>query len=211
MSVTLIIIIITVAISLLAFTNDKLLDNLLLWPARMNNPGQYYRFLTAGFVHADYMHLLFNMFSFYFFATALEDPRLLGMVSGYRPAIGPTNLVLLYLSGIIVSCVPSFIKKRNQPGYRSLGASGGVAAIIFASIYLDPWNTISIFFAIPMPSIVFAVLYLAYTAYLARKGAGIVNHDAHLWGSLYGLLFMIVIDPSHGMYFIEQLQHPRFL
>lgn len=200
MSVTIIIIIITSAISLLAFTNNQILNNLLLWPARMNQPTQYYRFLTAGFVHADYMHLLFNMFTFYFFGSMLEGPM----------AIGPQNLVILYMTGIIVSCIPSYFKKRNHPGYRSLGASGGVAAIIFASIYLSPWNEIYIFFAIGMPSIVFAVLYLAYTAYLARKGEGIVNHDAHLWGSVYGLLFMIIIDPSHGMYFLEKLQHPQF-
>jgi membrane associated rhomboid family serine protease len=200
MSVTIIIIIITSGISLLAFTNNQLLNSLLLWPARMNQPTQYYRFLTAGFVHADYMHLLFNMFTFYFFGSLLEGPM----------AIGPENLVILYLTGIIVSCIPSYFKKRNHPGYRSLGASGGVAAIIFASIYLSPWNKIYIFFAIGMPSIVFAVLYLAYTAYLARKGEGIVNHDAHLWGSVYGLLFMIIIDPTHGMYFLEKLQHPHF-
>jgi membrane associated rhomboid family serine protease len=200
MSITIIIIIITAAISLLAFTNDQLLNGLLLWPARMNGPGQYYRFLTAGFVHADYMHLLFNMFTFYFFGGLLEA----------TPGVGPEKLIILYLTGIIISCIPSFIKKRTHPGYRSLGASGGVAAIIFASIYLAPWNKIYMFFAIGMPSIVFAVLYLAYTAYLARKGAGIVNHDAHLWGSVYGLVFMIIIDPSHGLYFIEQLAHPRF-
>jgi membrane associated rhomboid family serine protease len=200
MSITVIIIIITAAISLLAFTNDQLLNGLLLWPAKMNGPGQYYRFLTAGFVHADYMHLLFNMFTFYFFGGLLEA----------TPGVGPEKLIILYLSGIIISCIPSFIKKRNHSGYRSLGASGGVAAIIFASIYLEPWNKIYIFFAIGMPSIVFAVLYLAYTAYLARKGDGIVNHDAHLWGSVYGLVFMLIIDPSHGLYFIEQLKHPQF-
>lgn len=198
MTVTIIMIIITAAISLLAFTNESLLDKLLLWPARMSSPAQYYRFLTAGFVHADYMHLLFNMFTLYFFGELLEVN------------IGADLLIVLYLTGIIVSCVPSFVKKRNHPGYRSLGASGGVAAIIFASIYLQPWNKIYIFFAIGMPSIVFAVLYLAYTAYLARKGAGIVNHDAHLWGSVYGLLFMVVVDPSHGLYFIDQLRHPVF-
>jgi membrane associated rhomboid family serine protease len=200
MSVTIIIIIITSGISLLAFTNNQLLNSLLLWPARMNQPTQYYRFLTAGFVHADYMHLLFNMFTFYFFGSLLEGPM----------AIGPENLVILYLTGIIVSCIPSYFKKRNHPGYRSLGASGGVAAIIFASIYLSPWNKIYIFFAIGMTRFFFAVLYLAYTAYLARKGEGIVNHDAHLWGSVYGLLFMIIIDPTHGMYFLEKLQHPHF-
>lgn len=198
MSVTLIIIIITVIISLLAFQNHEMLNKLLLWPAAMGNPGEYYRFLTAGFVHADTMHLAFNMFSFYFFGEILEQ------------VIGSHYFILLYLTGIIISCIPSFMKKRHNPGYRSLGASGGVAAIIFATIYLDPWNIIYFFFAIPLPSIIFAVIYLAYTAYLAKKDAGIVNHDAHLWGSIFGLLFMVVIDPSHGLSFVQLLMHPRF-
>jgi membrane associated rhomboid family serine protease len=197
MSVTLIIIIITAAISFSAFQNHNLMDKLLLWPAKMNSPIEYYRFLTAGFVHADTMHLAFNMISFYFFGQILEK------------YIGYQYFIALYLIGIIVSCIPSYFKKRHNPAYRSLGASGGVAAIIFASIYLDPWNTIYIFFSIPMPSILFAVIYLGYTAYLAKKDAGYINHDAHLWGSIFGLLFMLVIDPSHGMYFIDMLKHPR--
>lgn len=198
MTLTLILIIVTCAVSLLAFSNDRLLEELLLWPARMNSPVQYYRFLTAGFVHADYAHLAFNMISLYFFGDAIERQ------------VGQGSLLFLYLLGIIVSCIPSYFKKRGQPGYRSLGASGGVAAVIFASIYLQPWNQICMFFAICIPSILFAVVYLSYTAYLARKGYGIVNHDAHLWGSVFGLVFMLVIDQSHGRYFLEELMHPRW-
>ncbi|MFT4062759.1 MAG: rhomboid family intramembrane serine protease [Edaphocola sp.] len=198
MSMTVIIIAVTVIVSLLGFGNRRLLDALLLWPAAMNGPSQCYRFLTAGFVHADYMHLGFNMFSLYFFAVLVEQ------------FIGRERLIILYLLGIIVSCVPSFFKQRHRPGYRSLGASGGVAAVIFASIYLSPWDKVYVFFAIGLPSIVFAVVYLAYTAYLARRGGGIVNHDAHLWGSIFGLLFMLVIDPTHGGYLINQLMHPPF-
>src|SRR5690606_16440672 len=112
--------------------------------------------------------------------------------------------------GIVVSCLPSYFKKRQQIGYRSLGASGGVAAVIFAMIYLAPWSKIGLFFLIYIPSILFAILYLVYTAYSARKGTGIVNHDAHLWGSLFGLLFMLIIDPTHGQYFINQLLQPQF-
>ena len=95
-----------------------------------------------------------------------------------------------------------------MPYYASLGASGGVAAIIFATIYLDPWQKISFFFLPGMPSIVFAVGYLIFTAYMARRGQGRVNHDAHFWGSVFGFLWMIVIDPSHGQYFLNQLLHP---
>lgn len=200
MTITIIIIAVTVLCSLAAFNNEKLMNDLLLWPARMNNPTQYYRLLTSGFVHADYMHLAFNMISFYFFASLLEE---------YQVGIGPERMTLLYLSGIVVASMPSYFKQRNRPGYRSLGASGGVAAIIFASIYMYPWERISLFFAINIPSIVFAVLYLAYSAYAARKGMGNINHDAHFWGAVYGLLFMLVIDPTHGRFFIEKLIDPH--
>lgn len=198
MSITILIIVITAIVSIMAFSNEKLMNELLLWPARMHTPVQAYRLLTAGFVHADYMHLAFNMISLYFFGDILQR------------TIGPERFLVLYLIGIIVSCIPSYLKKRNDPGYRSLGASGGVAAIIFATIYMYPWAKIYLLFAIGMPSILFAVLYLGYTAYMARKGAGIVNHDAHLWGSVFGLLFMLVaVDPTHGQYFINELMHPR--
>lgn len=198
MTVTIILIAVTVGISVLAFSKIELLNALLLWPARMNTPGQAYRLLTAGFVHADYMHLAFNMITFYFFGGLLEK------------VIGPERFIILYLAGIVISCIPSYLKKKNKPEYRSLGASGGVASIVFATIYLSPWNEIYIFFAIGMPSILFAVIYLGYTAYLARKGSGIVNHDAHLWGSIFGFLFMLIVDPSHGRFFIDQLMHPTW-
>jgi len=181
---------------MLGFSSEKLLQDLMLWPARMQSPTEYYRFLTAGFVHADYMHLAFNMFSFYFFADFLERE------------IGPGPLAAIYLLGIIVACIPSFAKNRQRPGYASLGASGGVAAIIFAAIYWAPWEEIRIFFSIPMPSIVFAVLYLIGTAYMARRGTGNINHDAHLWGAIFGFVAMIAIDPTHGRRFLELMTRP---
>jgi membrane associated rhomboid family serine protease len=199
MSLTIIIIAITAIVSYLAFKDDALLNKLLLWPAQMKGrPEQLYRLFTAGFVHGDTMHLIFNMITLYFFGALLEQ------------YLGPGKFLLLYFLGIIVASVPSTIKQKDKPGYRSLGASGGVAAVVFAMIYISPWSKIYIFFAIPLPSILFALGYLAYTAYMAKKGGVRINHDAHLWGSLFGLLFMLIIDPSHGQFFIDQLMHPVF-
>lgn len=191
-----IIIIITVVVSLFAFRNEKLLNALLLWPAKMRTPETYYRFLTAGFVHADYGHLFVNMFSFFFFANVLEQSFI----------VGHQYFVLLYLMGIIAGCIPSFLKNRKNATYQSLGASGGVAAIIFASIYLYPWRNAFQIGTHGLPSVVFAFIYLLYTAFLARKGNGRVNHDAHLWGAVFGLIFMLFIDPSHGVRFLHELR-----
>ncbi len=203
MSINIVIIILTAIISVMAFRNQQLLDELLLWPQKMKGrTEQLYRLLTAGFVHADYTHLGFNMFTLYFFGEIL---------AGRQSGIGPSYFLLLYLTGIIISCIPSFIKHKNNPAYRSLGASGGVAAVVFAMIYLYPWEKIYIFFIpVGIPCVLYAVLYLAYTIYMSRSGKGIVNHDAHLWGSVYGLLFMVCIDPSHGTYFIQQISQWRF-
>lgn len=198
MSLTIVLIVITCIISFAAFNNHGLMDKLLLWPAKMNEPVTYYRFLTAGFVHADTTHLAFNMITLYFFGDIINQ------------YIGNELFILLYVLGIVVSCLPSFIKKRGDAGYRSLGASGGVAAIVFAMIYIAPWSKIGLFFLLYIPSILFAVLYLVYSVYMARKGTGYINHDAHLWGSVFGFLFMLLIDPSHGIFFIEKLLQPTF-
>lgn len=189
---------ITALVSLLAFKNEKLLNSLMLWPAIMKQPKEIYRLFTAGFVHADTMHLAFNMITFYFFGEILEE------------WLGVERFLLLYFLGIIVASIPSMIKQKDNPNYRSLGASGGVAAIVFAMIYLAPWSKLYLFFAIPLPSILFAVGYLVYTGYMAKKGGVVVNHDAHLWGSIFGIVFMLIIDPSHGGSFIDQIMHPQF-
>lgn len=198
MTFTLIIIIITSLISISAFNNRLLTEKLILWPRFMDRPGEYYRLLTSGFIHADWMHLIFNMFTLYWFGTNIE---------ALFTQLGVRGLfVVMYLTAIIVSSLPSFLKNRNNSHYRSLGASGGVAAALFATIYYAPWATIYIYF-IPVPSIIFAVLYLGYSAYMSRKGADNVNHGAHLWGSVYGFAFSFMLDPTHGKYFIDQLTH----
>ena len=197
MTFTIIIVAITVLLSIAAFNNETIINKLILWPRQMNNPQEYYRLLTSGFIHADWNHLLFNMITLFYMGRWAE--YILG-----------AGFLTLYLTGIIIASLPSFLKNRNNSYYRSLGASGGVAAVLFFFIYSTPWSRISMMFIpIGIPSIIFGVLYLVFEAYMAKKGAGNVNHDAHIWGSVYGLFFALLTDPTHGLSFINALLSPQ--
>jgi membrane associated rhomboid family serine protease len=202
MSLTLIIVVITVIVSLAAMNNGELMNKLMLWPRLMNNPSEYYRLITSGFVHADYMHLGFNMFALYSFGNYMEQVFAVYLGSQYL-------FIILYLTGIVAASLPSYMKHRHDNYFRSLGASGGVSAVMFAFIYFAPWSKILILF-IPMPGIVFGIIYLVYSAYAQKKGHDNIGHDAHFWGAVYGFLFTLLFEPSHGRIFIEQLMHPQF-
>jgi membrane associated rhomboid family serine protease len=186
MLVTLILIGLTVAVSLAAFSNPRLQQQLVLWPPAVKRKNEYWRLLSYGLVHADGMHLFFNMFTLFFFGRAME------IVLGQ--AMGPLGLVLLYLGGLLVSILPSYMKHQNDPNYYSLGASGAVSAVLFAYILVAPTSMIAVFF-IPMPAVLFGVLYLAYTWYMDRQSRDNINHSAHLWGAGFGLLFMALLEP----------------
>lgn len=198
--VTLVILIITCAISFAAFSNPKLLERLVLWPPAISRQHQYDRLLTCGFVHADFAHLLFNMFTFLSFGAYME--RL------FTPRIGAIGYALFYASSIVVSALPSYLRHQDDSNYRSLGASGAVSAVLFAFILVKPWATILIF-AFPVPAIVFALVYLGYTIYMDRRQTDRINHSAHLWGAIYGVLFTIALDSAIVGRFLDQLTHPR--
>lgn len=193
---------VTVLVSMQAFRDRNLFAKLILWPARMKQPSEYYRFLSSGFIHADNQHLIFNMISLFFMGY--------GVATYYEYFVGKPMYLLLYLSGIIVSSIPSYLKNRNNMYYSSLGASGGVSAVTTAYVYFAPWSKI-IIFVIPMPAILYAVLFIAGSAYMSRQNRDNINHDAHLWGAVYGFLFTWAVDPSHGTWFIENMKHvPAF-
>lgn len=202
MSFTLIIIILTVLISLAAFNNDKIMNDLILFPRGMQEPKSYYRFITSGFIHADMMHLFFNMFTLYFFGQNVEMIYAVTGVPKYA-------FLILYLLGIVVASLPSFFKYRDNAYYRSLGASGGVAAVLFAFVYFAPWETIYVLF-IPVPAVLAAVAYLIYSAHMSKKSGDHINHDAHFYGAVFGFVFTLIFEPSHGKLFIQQLMQPHF-
>ncbi|HCL84370.1 MAG TPA: rhomboid family intramembrane serine protease [Chitinophagaceae bacterium] len=202
-NITLSIIIITSVISLAGFRNGKVVDDLIFWPPAINKKYQYYRFITCGLIHADYIHLIFNMLTLYFFGTIMEVyyQGQLGLQKYYYLA--------LYIGALIVSNIPTYLKHRNDYDYRSLGASGAVSAVLFAFILLRPWQQI-IVLVFPVPAIIYGGLFLFYSAYMSRKGGDHINHDAHFYGALFGVLFTIAIRPGVLDIFMNELKHPHF-
>lgn len=195
-----------VIISLIGFSNAALVDKTIMWPYRVARENQYLRFITSGFLHADYLHLFFNMFTLYFLGSALEQ------YLKFYGLGGTISYLLLYFTGLIVSDIPSFIKHRDDYNYRSLGASGAVSAVVFATIVFNPWTSIYIYGAIKISATVYAVLYIVYCVYMGRRGGDNINHDAHLWGSLFGLAFILALiaylQPALFTGIIAELKNP---
>lgn len=189
----------TCIVSFMAFNNRRLVDDLILWPPAIERKREYYRLVTYGFLHADPMHLLFNMMTLFFFGRVMEPV--------YDQVLGTFGFALFYLGGLIVSILPTYLKNRHNTNYRSLGASGAVSAVLFAFVLLAPWARIYVFF-LPVPAIIYAVLYVAYSIYMDQRGGGNVNHSAHLWGAAYGVVFTVLAHPPVLLQFLGQLARP---
>lgn len=157
------------------------------WPYFEKRDKQYYRFITSGFLHADWMHLIFNMFTLYFFGRNLE---LIFSAAGLGGKVG---YIALYFLGMIVADLPGYFKHNDDYNYRSLGASGAVSAVIFSAIVFSPWSTISLYGVIQISAVVYAVLFMIYCIYMGKKNTDNVGHDAHLWGSVFGLVFTVLL------------------
>ncbi|MDQ8003815.1 MAG: rhomboid family intramembrane serine protease [Pedobacter sp.] len=192
MPVASIIFVFTLITSIYAFNNPQLLSNFIFHPYSVSKGYRIYTFITSGLIHANWMHLLFNMFTFYFFAFRLEV------------MIGHWQFGLLYFLGLILSDIPSLIKHKENYGYHSLGASGAISAVLFSYILFEPTTLLLVMF-IPMPAILFAVLYLYYSWYMAKKGQDNIGHDAHFFGALTGLVFTVIFVPNIIPSFIEKL------
>jgi len=203
MSITLALIVITGLISYQAFNNPQMAYKLRHAPYIEARNKEYYRFLTSGFVHGNWMHLIINMFVLYQFGNVVEERFTLI----FGDLMGRINYLLLYLLTIIFADIPTFVKHRNNPAYAAVGASGAISGILFVYVIFQPWSLLLLFFIIPIPAIVAAVLYLVYSSWASRKGQDMIDHDAHFFGAVFGFLFAIVLKPSFFTDFIERLIH----
>ena len=190
LSITLIIVILTCIISFGALNSEKIKNDLIFYPPAINH-GQVYRFITHGLIHADIMHLAFNMLALYSFGEVVERFYSFPVVFGSN---GKLIYLLLYFTALIIASVPDYIKHRNNHYYRSLGASGAVSAVIFSAILFTP-NTGIGFALIPgisIPGYIFGIIYLVISSVLAKRAQDNIGHTAHITGAIYGLLFTYV-------------------
>lgn len=205
MTITLFFVLATVAASLAAWKNDAMMRKWIFNPYLVASQNEYFRFLTSGFIHKDTLHLIFNLFVLYMFGEYVEYQ----FQGFFGMGLGSVLYILLYLGGIIISDIPTFLKHRTNPQYNALGASGGVASVLFCFVFLRPLEPLCLYGIsfLCFPGILWAVIYLVYSVYAGRKQIGNINHDAHLYGALFGILFTLAIYPPSFMLFIEQMKN----
>jgi membrane associated rhomboid family serine protease len=207
--ITLILIALNAIISFIGFSNSSFVDKTIMWPYEIKRKNQYYRFITSGFLHADWMHLIFNMFTLYFFGRNIEA------IFAISKTGGALSYLVLYFGGMIIADIPSYSKHKDNYGYRALGASGAVSAVVFATVVFDPWSSIYLYGALKISAAVYAILFIVYCVYMDKRGADNINHNAHLWGALFGLAFTIlligILRSDIYPYILEDLKKPTLM
>ena len=187
-TITLTLLVITVALSLFGFGNKKVINDFIFYPPAIKRDNEWWRFITNGFIHADLGHLAFNMFSLYMFGEYVEKYFIVLFNEK-----GKALYLAMYLTALVVCLIPTYIMQRNNNHYRSLGASGAVSAVVFAGVFLDPTIKIGLFIIPPIiPGFIFGPLYLLMTIYMSKRGGDNINHSAHFCGSVWGVGFLIL-------------------
>ena len=197
---TIIIIIITAIVSIGAFNRPDLMEKLQFNASKIWHQKEYYRLITHGFVHANWEHLIVNMIVLLSFGRAIEAYFHFGfgrMANAY--------FLILYVGGLIIANAYALFKHSNNYYYNAVGASGAVSAVLFAAIFFEPWENIYFFGVLPMPGIVFAVLYLIYSYYMSRKQQDQIAHDAHFLGALFGFIYPVLLNGRLLEHFIDKL------
>lgn len=199
MSVTLIMVIVTSAATLYAWNKQDVLYKWIFNPYAINRNKEYYRFITSGFIHNNWIHLILNMFMLYIFGMYVEN-----IFAEIHGVLGLVAYVSLYLIAIIISDIPTYLRHKDDPNYNSLGASGGVSAILFSFILFMPLEPLCLYGLLCLPGVIWGVLYLLYSYYMSKKGGDNINHDAHFYGAVVGIIFSIILyPPVVGIFFSD--------
>lgn len=186
LTITYLLIGVTCLVSYISFNNRNLFDQLKHYPYVEHRDKSYYRLISSGFVHGDFMHLLINMYVLYIFGEKIEQ-YFLGQ---YGVTVGRIMFLAIYLLAIVIGDLPSYFKHKDNQGYSAIGASGATSAIVFMYCILYPWSWLGLFFIIPIPAIIFAVLYLFYSSWASKNSRDNIGHDAHFWGAIAGVVLM---------------------
>ena len=197
--VTLIIVILTSIISIITFSNTGLLYKFQLNPYQVYHRKQFYRILSHGFIHANWLHLIINMVVLYSFGLSVESYF-------YQYFQYPViSYIILYFGAMIFATLTTIKKQKDNHYYNAVGASGAVSAIVFASIFFNPWSKVYFYGIIGIPGIIMGILYLIYSYYMSRKSADNINHDAHFLGAVFGFVFPVILDIGLLSLFISRL------
>jgi membrane associated rhomboid family serine protease len=202
LSVLLILIAITVVVSWSAFNNNQLKERLLYSPYACKHDDDYFSMFGHMFIHADAMHLAFNMMSLFFLGSLLENE----LMFTYGTVKGELHFVVIYIVGGLFATLIPYIRHQDNQSYRSLGASGAVSAVIFAAIVWNPQMELMIMFLpIPIPAYIFGPLYIAFEYWADRRGGSGIAHDAHIGGAIFGVLYVLIINIDKGKEFLSAL------
>ncbi len=189
LTITFLIILFTGLVSYQGFSNYHLIDRWKHYPYREASQKEWYRMLTSGFIHADWIHLLVNMYVLYSFGVMIESY----LIGWYGAATGRVLFLVVYLLNIVLANLPTMSRQRHNPGFSSIGASGAVSGLLFMYILLNPWAMFGLFFIIPVPAVLLGAGYLIYSSWAANKGHGRLDHSAHFAGALAGMAMIILI------------------
>lgn len=204
-SITLYIIIVTSLISIWGFNNEHVIDRLIFYPPAVTENKEYYRFFTCGLIHKDIPHLIFNMYAFFLFGQGQTKEGTEYMFGYVFDDKGKWLYLVMYVLALAVCLIPTFFKHKANRYYRSLGASGAVSAVVFAYITLDPLRGVGlIFIPVFMPGFLFGTLYLIISYFLSKREGSAINHSAHIFGALFGVVFVLAAGSIFSHYPVVQ-------
>jgi membrane associated rhomboid family serine protease len=201
---TYIIIVFTIIVSIVAFRSSEAFSKFQFNAYQIYHRKEWYRLLSHGFLHANWIHLIVNMLVLFIFGPVVEQY--------FKYYLSPEALkfyrfifLLFYLLAIVLSSLLSLYKQKNNAWYNSVGASGAVSAIIFSYIFFNPWKMLYVYGLLPVPGIILGAVYLIYSQYMSKRNIDNINHDAHFIGAVFGFIFPIILDYRLLGNFISEL------